>query len=231
MDGTMHKTGKSVLMKIEIKHKARSGISPDVYVIPPEHVVCDYFDQGPSIKDPERATRAEHGSKYSINCPSQSRPRDINNWYCKIIVIDIVCYSVCISTAYCITITVKSRKHQSYASLAFLREIHRWPVNSPHKGPVTREMFPFDDVIMWNICLLPSFSLEICCCVVLTNRGQDKRSFCLGHLLQCKNIWILINSVPLKFAPKGLIYKNSQLVQVKGWFRTDNKLLVGPQMV
>ena len=40
------------------------------------------------------------------------------------------------------------RKHQSYASLAFVRGIHRWPVNSPHKGPVTRKMFPFDDVIM-----------------------------------------------------------------------------------
>ena len=26
--------------------------------------------------------------------------------------------------------------------------IHRWPVNSPHKGPVTRKMFPIDDVIM-----------------------------------------------------------------------------------
>ena len=40
------------------------------------------------------------------------------------------------------------RKHQSSASLAFVRGIHRWPVNSPHKGPVTRTMFPFDDVIM-----------------------------------------------------------------------------------
>ena len=27
-------------------------------------------------------------------------------------------------------------------------EIYRWPVNSPHKGSVTQEMFPFDDVIM-----------------------------------------------------------------------------------
>ena len=26
--------------------------------------------------------------------------------------------------------------------------IHRSPVSSPHKGPVTRKMFPFDDVIM-----------------------------------------------------------------------------------
>ena len=41
------------------------------------------------------------------------------------------------------------RKHQSSASLAFVRGIHRWPVNSPHKWPVTRKMFPFNDVIMW----------------------------------------------------------------------------------
>ena len=40
------------------------------------------------------------------------------------------------------------RKHQSSASLAFVRGIHRGPVNSPHKWPVTRKMFPFDDVIM-----------------------------------------------------------------------------------
>ena len=40
------------------------------------------------------------------------------------------------------------RKHQSSAPLAFVWGIHRWPVNSPHKGPVMRKMFPFDDVIM-----------------------------------------------------------------------------------
>ena len=40
------------------------------------------------------------------------------------------------------------RKHQSSAPLAFVRGIHREPVNSPHKWPVTRKMFPFDDVIM-----------------------------------------------------------------------------------
>ena len=39
-------------------------------------------------------------------------------------------------------------KHQSSASLAFVWEIHRWPVNFPHKWPVTRKIFPFDDVIM-----------------------------------------------------------------------------------
>ena len=40
------------------------------------------------------------------------------------------------------------RKHQSSASLAFVRGIHRSPVNSPHKWPVTRKMLPFDDIIM-----------------------------------------------------------------------------------
>ena len=39
-------------------------------------------------------------------------------------------------------------KHQSSASLAFVWGIHRGPVKSPHIWPVTRKMFPFDDVIM-----------------------------------------------------------------------------------
>ena len=40
------------------------------------------------------------------------------------------------------------RKRQSSASLAFVRGIHRRPVNSPHKGPVTWKMLPLDDAIM-----------------------------------------------------------------------------------
>ena len=40
------------------------------------------------------------------------------------------------------------RKHQSSASLAFVRGIHRWPVNSPPIWPVMRKMFLFNDVIM-----------------------------------------------------------------------------------
>ena len=73
------------------------------------------------------------------------------------------------------------RKHKSSASLAFVWGIHRGPVNSPHKWPVTRKMFPFDDVIMsyiqgplWQGCLLctdPSFVCGI---------GQSETT------LQCK---------------------------------------------
>ena len=38
------------------------------------------------------------------------------------------------------------RKSQSSVSLAFVRGIHRWPVDSPHKGPVTQKMCPLDDI-------------------------------------------------------------------------------------
>ena len=36
---------------------------------------------------------------------------------------------------------VNHRKYQSSASLAFVREIHRWPLVSPHNWPVTRKCF------------------------------------------------------------------------------------------
>ena len=53
-----------------------------------------------------------------------------------------------IAQAFIVYSGADQRKHQSSASLAFVRGIHRSPVNSPPKGPVTRKMFPFDDVIM-----------------------------------------------------------------------------------
>ena len=48
------------------------------------------------------------------------------------------------------------RKHQSSASLAFVVGNSPGPVNSPHKGPVTRKMVPFDDVI-----ILDAFQLGV----------------------------------------------------------------------
>ena len=51
------------------------------------------------------------------------------------------CPTIVYSTVYS---DADQRKHQSSASLAFVRGIHRWPVNSSYKGPV---MFPFHDVI------------------------------------------------------------------------------------
>ena len=45
----------------------------------------------------------------------------------------------------------RSKIYQSSAALAFVIWIHRWPVNSPHKRPVTGKMFPFDNVIMASV--------------------------------------------------------------------------------
>ena len=56
---------------------------------------------------------------------------------------------------------VNQRKHQSSASLAFVREIHRGPVNFPHKWPLTRKMFPFDDVIMCDLKLIDMAGLPL----------------------------------------------------------------------
>ena len=54
---------------------------------------------------------------------------------------------------------VDQRKHQSSASLAFVWGIHRGPVNTPHKWPVTRKMFPSDDAIM--SCWTPVISMNV----------------------------------------------------------------------
>ena len=40
------------------------------------------------------------------------------------------------------------RKHQSSASLAFVRGIYRGPVNSPHKWPATQKIVPFDVIMI-----------------------------------------------------------------------------------
>ena len=42
----------------------------------------------------------------------------------------------------------RSKKTSMFRVTVFVRRIHRWAVNSPHKGPVTRKMFLFKDVIM-----------------------------------------------------------------------------------
>ena len=47
-----------------------------------------------------------------------------------------------------VCIGAEQRKHESSASLAIVRVIHRSPVNSPHKRPVRRKIIPLDDVIM-----------------------------------------------------------------------------------
>ena len=72
------------------------------------------------------------------------------------VIMDTMASQITSLTTVCSTVYsgADQRKHQSSASLAFVRRIHRWAVNSPHKWPVTRKMFLFDDVIIFqqNVC-------------------------------------------------------------------------------
>ena len=59
------------------------------------------------------------------------------------------------------------RKHQGSASLPFVRGIHRWPVNSTHKWPMTWKLFSFDDVTM-DSCM----TISILSVVLVKNPGE-----------------------------------------------------------
>ena len=65
----------------------------------------------------------------------------------------ITSFSIFYSTVYT---GADQRKHQSSASLAFV-----WAVNSPHKWPITRKRFLFDDVIMDCILIAKNISISI----------------------------------------------------------------------
>ena len=89
-----------------------------------------------------------------LHCQNLQLTSSWNNYsathhYCDIIMgaiaFQITSLTIVYSTVYS---GADQRKHQSSASLASVWGIHRWPVNSPHKWPVTRKMFPFDGVIM-----------------------------------------------------------------------------------
>ena len=86
------------------------------------------------------------------------RPLPESLHYSDVIMSEIASQITCVSIV-CSTVCsgADQRKHQSSASLAFLRGIHQWLLDFPHKGPVTRKMFPFDDII---IALYPTGGLN-----------------------------------------------------------------------
>ena len=48
----------------------------------------------------------------------------------------------------------RSKKTPKLRVTGLFRGIHRWPMGSPHTGPVMRKMLPFDDVIMFLLMLI-----------------------------------------------------------------------------
>ena len=87
-------------------------------------------------------------------------------------------YSTVYSGAY-------QRKHQSSASLAFVKGIHRWLLNFPHKGPVTRKCFH----LMTSSCWKYNTSIELCTCNTLywsiKHDGKFDEVRSLPQLCQC----------------------------------------------
>ena len=112
-----------------------------------------------------------------------------------------IVYSTVYSGAY-------QRKHQSSASLAFVRGIHRRPVNSPHKWPVTRKTFPFDYVIIKFIillvfqCYLTSQRLIICnlwyqfsCYLFFFQTSLPSNPICHNERMLCSRaVWREMNN-------------------------------------
>ena len=56
--------------------------------------------------------------------------------------------------------------------------IHRWPVNSPHKGTATRKMFPFDNVIMAR------FGYKACFILMTSVMIQKRAAIVLNYEIQ-----------------------------------------------
>ena len=76
-----------------------------------------------------------------------------NSWktyHCSHVIMSAVASQITSITIVYLTVYsgADQRKYQSSAPLAFVRLIHQWSLNSPHTWPVTRKMFPFNDVIM-----------------------------------------------------------------------------------
>ena len=105
----------------------------------------------------------EHHSSISLTMPRYSTAHQSQMWktakknhYRDVIMSAMASQISSLTRVYSIVYSgADQRKHKSYASLAFARGIHQWPVNSPHKEPVTRNMFPFDDVIMITLTSTP----------------------------------------------------------------------------
>ena len=130
----------------------------------------------------------------------------------------------------------KKKTHQSSASLSFVREIHRRPVNSPHKWPVTRKMFPFDDVIIRIFVLfeLSQGSVLLMCHIFCKISTPYPRQ--IGRYFADDNFSVIsfhgnariLNRVPTKHISKCPIDSFSTSVQITVWLRTKEKPLAGP---
>ena len=114
---------------------------------------CLMWVQRLSKFPPLSAMMAWHGNAFRVNGPLCGE----STHYDDVIMTAMASQITSLTIAYSIVHSgADQRKHQSSTVLAFVWGIHRRPVNSPHKWPVTWKRFPFDDVIMTGDQWFPS---------------------------------------------------------------------------
>ena len=104
----------------------------------------------------------DSGQTHTGTMPTDSMDGQTHTHYSDVIMSTVASQITSLMIVYSIVYSGgDQRKHQSSASLDFVQGICRWPVNSPHKRPVTRKMFPSNDVIMLALCLETAYSMII----------------------------------------------------------------------
>ena len=109
----------------------------------------------------------------------------------------------------CVLNRFSGADQRTFQSFVFVRGIHRWPANSPHKEPVARKMFPFDDAIMRY------YGTETKPFTPLYHAATERAKFCrqFQMLFLERNFCISI-SISLEFVPKGPVDENLALAEV-----------------
>ena len=130
------------------------------------------------------------------------------------------------------------RKHEISVSKAFVHGIHQGPVNSLHKWPVMRKIFPFDDVIMLylvsNSCGPHHFRICVC---IKSLEGANEMSNCCQRLLMILNCnylrgWLVVDHPEVGFWPIAWQFyclfwswpEAAKLISIYGWMQLGGSL-------
>ena len=110
-------------------------------------ITCSQKNKTKQKTNKKQTNTSAHIKKSKKNPPSGTETKmfHYNDVTMSAVASQINSFMIVYSTVYS---GADQNKHQSSASLAFVRGIHRWPMNSSYKRPATRKMVPFDDVIM-----------------------------------------------------------------------------------
>ena len=122
--------------------------------------------------------------------------------------------SLCPKSTVCLAIYLGEHqtKYQNSRHWSFVKGIHRWPVDSPHKGPVTQKAVPFHDIIMYHGfgCIVYRFR----CSLYWPRLFKTSITF---------RIWISIFFVITLWGLMNNPHNNHNVVKLIGWTLVNNQ--------